>query len=761
VLEGASQRLERAVKALEARQYDRFAVDLEAACAMESRAYPIVKGTTTDILAGVLFYLFLLLPFSYFVERLLFGFPSVNKRIAAFFVIFILVFLVLALVHPAFTITQSAPVILIAFVTLALSILVISMIRSRFELEVKRLHERPGSRHQADFRRAGSTGAACSLGIGNMRRRKVRTSLTLATLVLLTFSVLSFTSVEPRQVTHVNPNPTGEEIAPAYPGVLLRDFRFNAIPMYLYRLAANEFSTDCLVVPRSWLSLDVLVQSTRDHRREFLCTGVVGMTPDESKVTRVGDCLKAGRWFRHGDTAPACVIGRVVAKEIGIDPDLVTGDPATAPRIRLLGAELPVIGIADDRLGKLKDIDGEMLSPVDRSEESWKKRSGKQFDPYLVEHYKHVQTENCVFVPFDFLLEYGADLISVAVVPETGDKADAIGENLLSRLTIPLYISNGSSVRYCLSSDANRVSGFGAMIVPMLICALIVLNTMLGSVYERQREISIFGSLGLAPSHIGALFMAESAVFATVAVILGYVLGQATSFLLTANNLLQGFSLNYSSTSAVISAAAVMALVLLSTLYPARRASQLSVPDVDRIWKLPRPEGDHFHIRFPFTIGGLQAHGINMFLLEYFADHANQSVGDFFAQDNRLSIESHEGAPLIRFDSNVWIAPFDFGISQSMTLRTVPTDEAGIFAPEMHLVRKSGDPAAWARMNHRFLKLIRQQFLTWRILTPEEREYFAARAKVHLGLATDEDRRLIDAHLRPPSAPDAAPGEEK
>ncbi|MFW6159294.1 MAG: M28 family peptidase, partial [Planctomycetota bacterium] len=180
---GALAAFEEAEEAVRSRKYDRFLTRIETALAREARAYPIVKQTTTDILTGVLFYLFLLLPFSYFVERLLFGFPSINKRIAGFFGVFMVVFLVLALVHPAFAITQSAPVILIAFISLALSLLVIAMIRGRFELEVRRLHERPGSRQSADFKRMSATGAACALGIGNMRRRRTRTLLTLLTLV--------------------------------------------------------------------------------------------------------------------------------------------------------------------------------------------------------------------------------------------------------------------------------------------------------------------------------------------------------------------------------------------------------------------------------------------------------------------------------------------------------------------------------------------------------------------------------------------------
>ena len=42
---------------------------------------------------------------------------------------------------------------------------------------------------------------------------------------------------------------------------------------------------------------------------------------------------------------------------------------------------------------------------------------------------------------------------------------------------------------------------------------------------SRIREISIFSSLGLAPTHIGALFMAESCVYAIIGGMAGYLIG--------------------------------------------------------------------------------------------------------------------------------------------------------------------------------------------------------------------------------------------
>ena len=71
------------------------------------------------------------------------------------------------------------------------------------------------------------------------------------------------------------------------------------------------------------------------------------------------------------------------------------------------------------------------------------------------------------------------------------------------------------------SFGVTAVEGLGALMVPMLIAALIVLNAMLGAVYERFREIAVYSSVGLAPMHIALLFIAEACVYAVLGVTLG------------------------------------------------------------------------------------------------------------------------------------------------------------------------------------------------------------------------------------------------
>ena len=90
--------------------------------------------------------------------------------------------------------------------------------------------------------------AAFSLGISNMRRRKARTLLTLITLVLLTFIVLSFTSV----VTGIRYNIVEAPGTPRYDGVMLRTALWEPLEESSYRLLNDEFGQTRAVAPRAW-----------------------------------------------------------------------------------------------------------------------------------------------------------------------------------------------------------------------------------------------------------------------------------------------------------------------------------------------------------------------------------------------------------------------------------------------------------------------------------------------------------------------------
>ncbi|MCM8825303.1 MAG: M28 family metallopeptidase, partial [Candidatus Omnitrophica bacterium] len=293
----SSDLLKKAEQARENYDWDSFLSYSRQSQAIESRAYPDVKSTANDVIKGIIFYFLLLLPFAYFGERLFFGFPKLEKRIAGMALIFIIIYIIMRMVHPAFKLTNAPEVILLAFVVLALSIVVISIVTSKFEEQMQRLKREGSKVYQTDVGRIAAAGTAFSLGVANMKRRKVRTMLTAITLILLTFTVLSFTSIKSfmkfNQILRYN--------KPLYEGVLLRDRSWNPLNEIAYKYVVDDFQGHGVIASRYWLINEELENKTsieiKAGQRTCYASGLLGLTPEEKEITGVDKCLKAGSWL--------------------------------------------------------------------------------------------------------------------------------------------------------------------------------------------------------------------------------------------------------------------------------------------------------------------------------------------------------------------------------------------------------------------------------------------------------------------------------
>ncbi|MCX8053494.1 MAG: M28 family peptidase, partial [Armatimonadetes bacterium] len=693
----AKSYLDLAEKAKDSLNYSVFDSYCRAAWGYEARAYPEVTSSAQDVVNGVIFYLFLMLPFAYFCERLFFAFPTLGRQLLAFFVIFLGLFIVFYFVHPAFQIVgQASLVILIAFVMLALSLLVISIVTGKFEDQLKQFNRSVSGIHKADIRRMSVAAAAFSLGISNMRRRKARTVLTCITLILLTFTVLSFTSIV--SVLRFNKVPAKRDAdTHVYDGIMIRTAMWDPLQEIAYRHLKDEFGNEGKrgkvypVAPRAWFFGTVLGEQSfltlRRGAESYDAKAAVGMMPDEAEImdfnTTNRKVFVAGDWFgyKNGKRVKepvnpySMIIPDAIAEKLKITP----ADVGKA-KVEFAGAKYTVIAIIkNDLFKKVKDLDNEPLTPVDfilMSKQGQQQQSGGEAG---FREYTHHEPANTFIVPYDTLMSLGGDVRSIAIKFATAEEVQRQLENLMPRLGLNLYAGIGGSIYRYSSIAASSSKGFSNVFIPVLIAALIVLNTMLGSVYERVREIGIFSSIGLAPNHIAILFIAESMVYANLGAVAGYVIGQAVSKLLMTTQLLPGLYLNFSSMSAVTSTLIVVAVVLLSTLYPARKASEVATPAVDRTWRVPDPVGDNWDIVLPFAVTGEQAAGVNNFLKEWFQAYEEYSIGDFVTQDVRTSQFETDYGTAYQISCKAWLAPFDLGVSQIVTLQTVPTAMEDVF----------------------------------------------------------------------------------
>ena len=374
------------------------------------------------------------------------------------------------------------------------------------------------------------------------------------------------------------------------------------------------------------------------------------------------------------------------------------------------------------------------------AEEERREKQGLEDAKVVIKPFVHLEPANTLIIPYHTLRNIGSGnpLQSVAVRFHEGVDERAEIEQFLSRLAVTLFAGiqekgdEFTRVSIYSSLGMTSLSGMANLFIPILIAALIVLNTMMGSVYERFREIGVYSSVGLAPGHIAWLFMAESCVYAVLGVVAGYLVGQITATVLIALDLVSGFTLNYSSLSAVLSCILVMAVVLLSTVYPARKASQMAVPDVTRRWRLPPPEGDEWRIDFPFTVAGTDVLGLCVFLIGYFDSYSEESIGTFYTDGAHLDTFESEQGTGYAIAMNIWLAPFDLGVSQHVVFRATPEGEYNIFNISLRIGRLSGEDASWRRVNQRFMNVIRKQFLIWRTVDADAKSSYRTQGEEFL-----------------------------
>ncbi|MCK4245390.1 MAG: hypothetical protein KAX20_07180, partial [Candidatus Omnitrophica bacterium] len=254
----ATAYLKKATSAKEERDWENFVKYSRAASGIESRAYPDVRGTANDVIKGLIFYFLLLLPFAFFSERLIFGFANIKKQITTIFSIFLLIYLIMRFVHPGFRLTNAPEVILLAFIALALSIIVLGIVTSKFEELMDKSKKERAKVYETDVGRITATGTAFALGVANMKRRKLRTALTAITLILLTFTVLSFTSIKSYLRFNQIPRPNKA----LYEGALIRDRTWSPLEEPAYDYVKTEFEDKAIVSPRAWYITKELGQGT-------------------------------------------------------------------------------------------------------------------------------------------------------------------------------------------------------------------------------------------------------------------------------------------------------------------------------------------------------------------------------------------------------------------------------------------------------------------------------------------------------------------
>ena len=845
----------------------------------------------------------LLVPASAFLERLILARKSILAKLAGTVVIFVLCTALLKLCHPGFSISVSPFVVVIAFTMILMAIIVLLLSYQRFEVLVRRARHAGGEVESEEIGLISSLSTALTLGVSNLRRRLARTFLTVFTVTVLTFSILTFVSVRGQdavdmRAVQLDADVEGAQVTPqrpAYHGVLFREFYWVELSHDFESAIRSEFGNRYEMTSRAhYIEAEGGNNADREGinqikihygKKVHILTGIMAFEPNEIRFSHLHEAVRDHQWFCGEDRAanrPAdrycTILPDTCAEALGLK---VYDDAGRVlPRERLpyvtfQDQRWKVIGILDaGKADRIRDITGHSLAMIDYLRSGYTRNAGGG-DIVNEQPGYHVSWNRLAIIPYAARSDVKAKTRSVAIrfrpwddtvrfrrdaamrinkaffgnlidpsalqavaprvlprieaevltaeqkkklaaaatrpVPAPGKSGNPLAglarldltyeqeeavmrvldqcgavqhirsdilspaqQQALARLDGPVRSADALAGLDLAGDQAGRardafsegiarvlslittdtrstVTGLAKIIVPVILCILIVLNTMMANVEERRAEVEMLGAVGLSPAQISFLLLSESAVFSVLGIVFGTFAGLMLAYALRFFPVLTGLSLNFASLLSLALAMGTGLVVLLATLIPARKAAAMAAPSGMANWVLPEPsEGGTIRFDLPFTLTRGNAVGMMAFFRQFLLNHADTASQDFNCRDIRLAVLSGE-APALHIAARMWLAPYDLDVAQQLSVRVTPTENPGVYGVRIGLRRTSGTEEAWLRTNYAFMDLVRHQFLLWRNLDNASRmKYIEQGAALFQGLDAD---RSPPAEASPQGAP--------
>ncbi|MCE5327446.1 MAG: M28 family peptidase [Planctomycetaceae bacterium] len=724
---------------------DRYYGLMAAAAGVARRPYGPLKDVMNDLVTAVVLLLLLAMPFAFALERLLIGTPHIYRQIAWFAVFFVGTFAVLYLVNPAFKLASTPIIIFLAFSIIILSTLVIFIMVRKLQTEIRKMQGLASTVHNADVSRLSTMMAAVNMGISTMRRRPLRTALTATTVLLLTFTILTFASFGSSwdlRSTYEGPMSGGPE------RVLVHHPLWSPIDQGSYDTIRGALSNQALTVPRYWIaptaadaqaaaaaqgaagSSEMLLSDLSTQRLTPVAAAIGLEKADLDRQPMLADLFAPGANLELLKTN-GIFLTEAVRKELRLENE----DIGKKTLVLLRGVPLVYGGVIRDTMQNFTTLEGSSMLPVDY--EASGGANAQDFtrtksDDALAEtpdiesaQFVHFNVDRVVVVSPAVARQMGGLIRAMEIYPNNPEQTQAVAKLVAYVLPLPVYYGEGGGVYRLIFTSLTKASGVKDLLIPVVLGGLIIFATMLGSVSDREREIYTFSSLGLAPPHVASLFFAEASMYAIIGGMGGYLLGQVVArvlAILSSYGILPPLEMNYSSTNAIVTILIVMGTVLISTIYPAVKASRSANPGIQRHWRIPKPVNNLYDLVFPFTVSSYDITGVVSFLKEHFDNFSDTSMGVFATTSSAIIRQS--GNDMLGFEAAVALAPFDLGVNQKFALLSQPSDIEGIDEVHILIYRVSGSQGDWQRANRVFINDLRKQLLIWRSLTPQIMEEY-------------------------------------
>lgn len=717
----AQENLEKAYEALKERDYAKAMALGIVAWSYARIAYLDLRGTLMDTSAAAIFFLLLAIPFAYLLESLLFEHKSLRKKALTVALILIASGIIMYFVHPALMIAHSAPLVALSFLLMILSVVPITMIISKVVEVTKRLRKEMLGLHFSEISRTGAVVLAASMATRNLRRRKVRAILTIISATIMVAAFVSTVSVVSTRAVAVLKSYNLPH-AP-YNGILVSMSSLNALPEEVVEGLKDEFGDNLkAIAPRAYYtpSFVAFVSGMPIARSGYMklvnlekgkmvyIEGLLGLSVDEVKVTKINRLIVEGRFF-SGNDAMECLLPITFKKML----DVTIGD-----YVSFRGQNFKVVGFYDPQLFRsLIDLDGETLAPI-----ALASTGGRVTAPEVI----RLDPEDFIIVPYRVVLRNQGIIYNVAMVLKDPHMIYKVAYDIVSRTRLKVHVCVNDTVKILTRVSRGQIIG-SEIAIPAAIIIFIIMNTSFGAVYERRREVEILSAIGLSPQHIAGLFLAEFFIIGVISGFIGYLLGVGLPYLVP------GLKANTTTSGVAMAVGISILVILLATAYPVWLASRSVTPSFERKWKLEKVgirRGDEYIIKIPVVVSPLELDGLIYYLLEYLdLFKVETEAKSFLVEDIKVESKTTPDGEVKTIKTRVRVRPFDYGVSMLGNINFVVPFGSQNVRTELHIKRLGGVEYVWLKGVRNFTDEIRKQLLLWRALSLNERRKYIRKAK--------------------------------
>ena len=363
-----------------------------------------------------------------------------------------------------------------------------------------------------------------SMGKREIRRKRIRGFFTILSIIIL---ILAFTSLTSFGTVF---GIVSEKLSATAPsdGVMVKRM-LNETSLLFSPLGSDDPVTLSRIMKINNVALRLKnipssnpIARLSNSKKSWFIYGIVGVTPtNESMYTHLDETVEYGGYLSE-TRDDEILISMSVASNLNIK----VGENVT---LEMLGAGVSssfiVSGMVnDEKYMSLVDMDGKPFGPT-RLLSDGSLRTCNSTEVIIMGVKAVEKLQEMANMRYPEGAPQIALLSDITFQPGEGMSIDSIVRTLIFVFNYDVSVSSNKIITYYHIGSYREFKGAAELLIPLVMVGFNVGMVMLNSVYERRREIRTLSMLGLNPTHIGSIFVAEAIILGMVGGSLGYLLG--------------------------------------------------------------------------------------------------------------------------------------------------------------------------------------------------------------------------------------------